>query len=533
MTLDQMLNPANKNQANITLSPEQQVVLDTFTGSWCNMAIQAAAGSGKTFMVEQMAKAAQMNYPQARMAYFVFNTSAKENAQNRLSDKVYISTFHGLGLKLINRFVRKASLLPTFGTKTARIFETATRSFIYERVKNGTYGFASTEDSKSMWSVIYKTAALVSFGKTYNVTNAQQLQEVAQKHKLDTSDGLLDNALLVMKDSSYAVRKTANTHIDFDDMMYHAARIDTSTISEDAKFDIIFVDEAQDASEIRKLLAYKVLAENGRIIMVGDIKQAIYGFAGSDSSNFSSVLNSDEFVKVSLPVSRRCSKAVVAYASQYDPSIRAMDNAPEGDVKDVANIDNITTKDAILCRNNAPLFSYYFKLLKAGMPAVIKGKETLPYLVNLIRESKATNNTDLQKFLDNKLIANKASETNKQAGDISLEDAIDCIIMCMEVANKRLNSTGRGGRKIGKPSHFVDLWKGILNQMYVPKGDAVELSTIHRAKGDEWESVYWVGSHLMPSSYATLAWEKEEENVNLFYVLITRAKLNFYKVVHV
>ena len=60
--------------------------------------------------------------------------------------------------------------------------------------------------------------------------------------------------------------------------------------------------------------------------------------------------------------------------------------------------------------------------------------------------------------------------------------------------------------------------------------DAVELSTIHKAKGLEADNVYILQPSLMPSKFANKEWEKKTER-NLIYVAYTRAKktLNFMK----
>jgi superfamily I DNA/RNA helicase len=50
------------------------------------------------------------------------------------------------------------------------------------------------------------------------------------------------------------------------------------------------------------------------------------------------------------------------------------------------------------------------------------------------------------------------------------------------------------------------------------------LSTIHKAKGREWEQVYWLNrATTCPSPWARQDWQKEQEK-NLCYVAATRAK---------
>src|SRR5690606_15545707 len=48
------------------------------------------------------------------------------------------------------------------------------------------------------------------------------------------------------------------------------------------QYDAVFVDEAQDLSPARRELVRRALKDNGRLFVVGDRYQAIYGFAGAD-----------------------------------------------------------------------------------------------------------------------------------------------------------------------------------------------------------------------------------------------------------
>jgi superfamily I DNA/RNA helicase len=50
------------------------------------------------------------------------------------------------------------------------------------------------------------------------------------------------------------------------------------------------------------------------------------------------------------------------------------------------------------------------------------------------------------------------------------------------------------------------------------------LSTIHKSKGREWNTVFWLDrAGTCPSKYARQAWQQEQE-INLQYVAATRAK---------
>jgi superfamily I DNA/RNA helicase len=58
----------------------------------------------------------------------------------------------------------------------------------------------------------------------------------------------------------------------------------------------------------------------------------------------------------------------------------------------------------------------------------------------------------------------------------------------------------------------------------------ITLSTIHKSKGREWDTVYWYGAgKFQPSPYARKEWEQQQEE-NLMYVAATRAKKNLIQV---
>ncbi len=60
------------------------------------------------------------------------------------------------------------------------------------------------------------------------------------------------------------------------------------------------------------------------------------------------------------------------------------------------------------------------------------------------------------------------------------------------------------------------------------KDDCLTISTIHSAKGLEWNSVFIIGTvdGRFPSAYSFNSFEEMEEELRLMYVATTRAKSN-------
>lgn len=80
--------------------------------------------------------------------------------------------------------------------------------------------------------------------------------------------------------------------LDFDDLVRFTSRlIDNETVSKtlQSRYDYILVDEVQDNDPILTGIVKKICGNavgKGRLFIVGDVKQSIYGFRGSDPQGF-------------------------------------------------------------------------------------------------------------------------------------------------------------------------------------------------------------------------------------------------------
>ncbi len=93
-------------------------------------------------------------------------------------------------------------------------------------------------------------------------------------------------------DEKYTARKTARGVLDYNDLEHKAlALLQIPEIAEDTrkKYRYVFVDEFQDVNDVQKSLVSRFAGEN--LFLVGDVKQAIYGFRGSKSEIFTQAKN--------------------------------------------------------------------------------------------------------------------------------------------------------------------------------------------------------------------------------------------------
>lgn len=277
--------------------------------------------------------------------------------------------------------------------------------------------------------------------------------------------------------------------------------------------DLLMVDEAQDLGRCQQALIQKA---GKRLILCGDPRQAIYGFAGADTESMPRMLDILKGERgcghLFLTMTRRCCKAVVRLAQRIVPDFEAFPENPEGLV-DNPTLQTFQEKviagDMVLCRVNAPLVQHCFRLIRDGKKANIQGRDIGENLVNLVQRLRANNTeqfvTALDEYyhLESRKLAFRKGDT--EAAMIALADKRDCLLAVADGAKTVADIVSRI-REI-----FSDSCPGVL------------LSSVHRAKGLEANRVWILEPHLMPHPMAKSRWQRDQE-ANLAYVAITRAK---------
>lgn len=265
----------------------------------------------------------------------------------------------------------------------------------------------------------------------------------------------------------------------------------------------------------------------GRIIFVGDEKQAIYGFAGADSDSVARIKSEFNCEVMPLSVTYRCPKAIVAEANKIFPDkIQAHESAPEGKVSsldcmssyDALFATNLTVQDAILCRKTAPIVELAFVLIRRGVACHVEGRDIGQGLLKLASRWKVTS----VRALEDRLLAYKDREVAKLVakGKETAADALADRVETLLVIAEGCNSVQDVKNKI----------LGLFQDTNGQSKPSLTLATVHRSKGREWGRVFILGyRQFMPSKMARQAWQMEQER-NLQYVAITRAKAELFYV---
>lgn len=463
-----------------------------------NIIIEANAGCGKTTTEVKVVLPA---IPAGKnVACFTFGSRINEEmvekvAQVRLSANVTVSTFHSAGNKLV-RSQWGALKLNNYREQN-----------IAER-----QGW-NRDTHRATIQAIGNTAQKVK--EIFPFATRENLEEVAERFDFYTSnvakegvefEQVIDAVERVLRDS-----KRKDGTMSFADMIWLPLVMGWAK----PVFDAILVDECQDLNLSQILLAQKLLKVGGVTIIIGDPRQAIFGFRGADSKSIQRLREelgqTGPVAELSLPQTFRCGKAIVALAQTIVPGFIAHESNGEGLISEEDYTDMLETVkpgDAILSRKNAPLSGTCLKLWRKGVKAHIEGRDFGNALCGLIDTLTRKRVMLLAEFLP--ILSQYGSEqeervAHKRNAEQLISDLWDKI-ECMEVLSEGLADTKELQARI--KSLFQDTEK-------VGRSGRVILSSVHRAKGLEWNKVYGLEWTLMNHS---------EEEENLKYVMITRAK---------
>lgn len=499
-----------------TPSRFQSAIYDAVENTNDSLIIDAVAGSGKTTTI---VNAVDLIPTKLKSIFVAFNKAIADELGKKLPDHVKASTMHSLGFRAWMSYAGRCSI------DKDKIYKIMDKDEIYLDV-------AGDDERK----IRYQVKAMVSFAKGMGMVpkgakgmegliedTVENWNHIINHFNVDFKlkrDGLLMSEFQqlqkdIVTKAIAAARRILKLNImnkktvDFDDMQYLPVIYNVDF----PEYDVVMVDEAQDISEIQRVMLRKSLKKTGRLIAVGDPYQAIYGFRGADSKSLANI--ADEFGSKSLPLSicYRCPKSVVEAAKVYVPHIEAADDAPEGKVEELGEYDvtkHFEPSDYVICRNNAPLVKLAFELIKVKKPCGIVGRDIGQRIKSLITSLKADNLIDLrQKLREWERKEIKRVKDNDPNADLGfIQDRIDATRTFIECS---------GGDTVAAVIQAVD-------DLFSPKAPgAVILSSIHKAKGLEADRVLILDEHLMPSKFATQEWMLEQEN-NLMYVAITRAK---------
>lgn len=489
-------------------SAQQSAFFDWVVNGTGSCVLEAVAGAGKTSTLVH-----SLTLMSGKIFFGAFSKDIVREIESRvpsdLKDRVKVSTMHAEGFSALRRAFRNVRV---DGNKCFDIFD---NMYAYDPQ------FAILRGTVVQLVSLAKQSGI---GITKPIHNFDAWHHLIKHYDLDLFDDVstmsIENIIQAAQTVLGASNRACERVIDFDDMIYAPLLMKLKFF----QYDWVLIDEAQDTNEIRRLLALAILKPKGRLVAVGDRHQAIFGFTGADSNSLELIAESVKATRLPLTVTYRCPKAIVAHAQQWVQHIQAAETAPEGIVKE-ASADELTklinVGDAVLCRFNAPLVSYVYNFIGAGIPAVIEGRDISEGLIRLAKRWKRVGS--YTKLLDNletfeeREIA-KLTEKDLTNRIPALTDKISClrvVIARAEVVNPDPKSV------VQAVVDQIDTIFAKDKNGAIDKSKVVTFSSGHRSKGREWNRVVWLVTPF--NKRAQMEWEIQQED-NLSYVMATRAK---------
>lgn len=279
--------------------------------------------------------------------------------------------------------------------------------------------------------------------------------------------------------------------------------------------DYLLGDEYQDFNPVQHE-AFIALLGNARGGILFDDRQQIYGWRGAVDNGADKMVERLQAEVHTMSVSRRCAKVIATQAQTLVPDFRAHESAPEGKI-DSMNFDNAIRQgkegDAFLSRTNAPNMSTCFAFLRRGITARIEGRDIGAQLDGVIKQVGET--YEITSFLDKLEIwvqarIAKAKGFNAQATIDYVCDQAETL----KVLAENCNTVPEMSAKI----------QTIFEDSNGNERPSVKCSTVHKAKGLEWNNVYILNDTFKTRATASPAAQREEQNIK--YVAWTRARTN-------
>ena len=469
-------------------------------------------GTGKTTKLLKYVKTfLKLGTPIDKIGYFAFTKKAADEAVDRMLD--YHTAFQKKDLK---HFRTLHSLAFTqLGMKKSNVMQDEHYQDIGRKLGIEVTVYSNGEE---------KTGFVDSDSEYFNIINAARIKNVTIEEEYNTdmySEDIDKHLLQILKDEVDNYKESYGL-VDFTDM------IEKFNVAELCpKYDVIFVDEAQDLSPIQWKM-YDILKKNSKhVILAGDDDQAIYGWAGADVQRFQ-----DEPAKnIVLPQSYRVPQQVQFVADQIlsrIPDDRRIKKQwaprPEsGTVEHITAIEDAPLHEGdwlVLSRTNDKLNKLKPILKDMAIYFEIKGRKS--YKTRLYTAIK-----------------NYTRWTNGDTLSLSeCKDLFEYLELEWVMTEERMYDLSEFGFTMDQnwyeifkadPEECLYIREMLRSEEKLNNPARVKLSTIHAAKGGEATNVLLILDNTKKIRDAIdKSEDKHDEEHRVWYVGVTRAKQNLY-----
>jgi len=470
-------------------------------------------GTGKTTKLLSYVKTfLKLGTPIDKIGYFAFTTKAANEAIDRMLD--YHTAFQRKDLKYFRTLHSLA--FTRLGLKKSEVMQDEHYEDIGRKIGIEVTVYTDGQEN---------TGFVDSDSEYFNLINAARIKEISieDEYNTDMYSQDLDNRLLQILSDELNNYKDAFKLVDFTDMI---AQFNVSELC--PKFDVSFVDEAQDLSPIQWQMVDIIKKNSKYIILAGDDDQAIYGWAGADVKKFQQEISKKDII---LPQSYRVPQNVQNIADKIlklipeDRRVQKNWKAREeqGTVNYIYSLEDVPLDKGnwlILARYNDKLNKLKTPLKEFGIYFQYKDRKS--YKINLFRS------------ILNYIRWQKGDELSLA----EVKDIFEYTNTDTEVTEEKMYNLEEFGfdKNIPWYNEFSSDYEECLyiremlsNGEELRKDPRVKLSTIHSAKGGEADNVLLILDNTKTIRDALeKSSDKQDEEHRVWYVGVTRTKQNLY-----
>ena len=536
------------------LDPDQRQVAEHLEGALC---VLAGAGTGKTRAITyRIAYGVAVGaYQPTQVLAVTFTARAAGEMRSRLADLGVVGaqarTFHSAALRQLTYFWPTA-----IGGRRPEI----------ETFKGRLVGIAAHRLGLSTdRALIRDLSAEVEWAKVTMTLPEDYAQQTAALRR--DPPGGLEPATVAQVLAAYEEAKTERGVIDFEDVLLLMVGIllDREDIADQVRgqYKHFVVDEYQDVSPLQQRLLDLWLGRRRQLCVVGDVSQTIYSFTGATPdflTGFASRYAGARTVRLSrdyrstpqvvslanrvLSRSRRGGGALVLPAGAVElvaqrpsgPAVRF--ESYDDDVAEAAGVVEHVGRlrsagvplsgIAVLYRTNSQSEAIEQALSDAGIGYLVRGgerffeRDEVKRAVVMLRAAARTERAELTGHVgaDTRMVLGREGWSERPpAPRGAVRERWDSLNAIVELADEL--GAKRGADLDGL---VAELGERAAAQN-APTVEGVTLSSLHAAKGLEWDAVLLVGASegLLPISLAEGPAAIEEER-RLLYVGVTRAR---------
>ncbi|MFE6891985.1 UvrD-helicase domain-containing protein [Streptomyces sp. NPDC057694] len=450
---------------------EQAAARDSFA-SGNDLALVAGAGTGKTSTLVMMGAATRL-----RGMYIAFNRPIAQEAKARFDDNVHCSTSHGLAYRTMGgRFRARLD-----ASQHMPLWRTAQLLGIDRDLAVGSRRLKPTTLAHQVMEMVRHFC--------YSTD-----QQVAARH-LGTVNGLDDQgqqflAQVLLPRARWAWDDICSPNGTLPFKHDHYLKMWALTRPR-LRADYILLDEAQDTNPVLEEI---FLAQDAQRICVGDPSQQIYEWRHAKD-----IMSGFPGQRMELTQSFRFGPAIADVANHW---LRAAISTMQltGHAAEPSRLTEVDVPDAVLCRGNADALAEVLRFLDQNVPvALVGGGKPLLNIAKAaidLQAGRRTSHHDLALF-------SSWGEVQEYAGQDSAAADLKAIVELVDTYG---------------PQQIIRTVQCMTDEAQA----RVVVSTVHKAKGREWNRVRIGAGFTQPEDDSPRT--VHPAAARLIYVAVTRAR---------